>query len=94
MHDLLYANQPEENSDGLSDSQLVDYAVQAGANRDAVQKCIDDQTFKTWVAKVTDQSSKDGVNGTPTAIVNGETLSIQDTMDPSVLQVAIDTAAS
>ena len=31
FHDLLYANQPEEGSAGLTDAQLLDYAVQAGA---------------------------------------------------------------
>ena len=33
FHDLLYENQPAEGSAGLSDAQLVDYAVQAGATR-------------------------------------------------------------
>ncbi len=94
MHNLLYANQPAENTDGLPDSQLVDLAVQAGASRSAVQTCIDNQTYKSWVANVTEQSSKDGVNGTPTAVLNGSALAIADTMNPTALQQAIDSAAS
>jgi len=94
MHNLLYANQPAENTDGLPDSQLVDLAVQAGASRSAVQTCVDNQTYKSWVANVTEQSSKDGVNGTPTAVLNGSALTIADTMNPTALQQAIDTAAS
>lgn len=74
LHDLLFENQPQENTAGLSDGQLVDYAVRAGATRSAVAKGIADRTFEGWVKKVTDQSSKDGVNGTPTVRINGKTL--------------------
>ena len=33
FHDLLFENQPEEGSAGLTDARLIDYAVQAGASR-------------------------------------------------------------
>jgi protein-disulfide isomerase len=94
MHDLLYANQPEENSDGLSDSQLVDLAVQAGADKSAVQTCIDDQKYKGWVANVTDQSSKDGVTGTPTAVLNGTMLDSNATLVPAAFQQAVTQAVN
>jgi protein-disulfide isomerase len=71
FHDLLFENQPEEGSAGLSDAQLVDYAVQAGAAKSAVQPGIDDLAFKGWVNKVTDQASKDDVTATPTVLVDG-----------------------
>jgi protein-disulfide isomerase len=69
FHDLLFANQPAENSAGLPDSKLADLAKQAGAGD--VSKCIDDQTYKGWTVRATDQASKDGVVGTPTVKVNG-----------------------
>jgi protein-disulfide isomerase len=94
MHDLLYANQPEENSDGLTDSQLADLAVQAGADRSKVQTCIDDQTYKGWVANVTDQSSKDGVTGTPTAVLNGNMLDTNTTLVPAAFQQAVTEAVN
>ncbi len=34
FHDLLFANQPEEGGAGLTDEQLIEYAVQAGADED------------------------------------------------------------
>lgn len=77
FHDLLYEHQPQEGSAGLSDAQLVDYAVQAGATRSAVQTGIQNRTYEQWVKNVTDQASKDGVNGTPTVKIDGKTVTYQ-----------------
>ncbi|MFT4011398.1 MAG: DsbA family protein [Nocardioidaceae bacterium] len=72
MHDLLFENQPKEGSTGLDDDQLIDFAVQAGVDKAAVTKAIEDLEFKQWVTNATDQSSKDGVTGTPTVELNGK----------------------
>lgn len=86
FHDLLYAHQPAEGSAGLSDQQLVSYAVQAGADEGAVKPGIDNQKFHQWTVNATDQMSKDGVTGTPTVFVDGK-------MQPSTgLQASIDYA--
>ena len=77
FHDLLYEHQPQEGSAGLSDAQLVDYAVQAGAPRAAVQTGVKNRTYEQWVKNVTDQASKDGVNGTPTVKIDGRTVAYQ-----------------
>jgi protein-disulfide isomerase len=74
FHDLLFEHQPEEGSAGLSDAQLVDYAVQAGASRSKVSDDISNLTFEQWVKNGTSQASKDGVTGTPTVKVNGKEL--------------------
>jgi|GEM_PF-6152721 len=50
FHESLFANQPEENTDGLSDDELVDLALDAGAGpRASLEKCVDDQRFRRWV---------------------------------------------
>jgi protein-disulfide isomerase len=74
FHDLLYEHQPKEGSAGLSDGQLVDFAVQAGASRSKASHGISDRTFEQWVKNGTSQASKDGVTGTPTIKVNGKEL--------------------
>jgi protein-disulfide isomerase len=74
FHDLLFANQPEENSSGLSDATLVQYAVQAGAKKADVESAITSQKYKGWVTTVTEKFSKDGYSGTPTVVVNGKQL--------------------
>jgi protein-disulfide isomerase len=86
FHDLLFEHQPEEGSAGLSDAQLVAYAVQAGATRSAVQPGITDRTYEQWVDNVNDQASKDGVNQTPTVRVDGKTVEYK-TIDELVAKV-------
>jgi protein-disulfide isomerase len=74
FHDLMFENQPEEGSAGLSDRQLLDYAVQAGAPSATVSRAIEARTFEQWVDNGTEQASKDGVNATPTVQVDGKTV--------------------
>lgn len=77
FHNLLFANQPAENTAGLSDDELVALAAEAGA--EDVDSCVRDQQFKSWVAAATTRalngpipdSNVDKVQGTPTVIVNG-----------------------
>ncbi len=71
FHDLLYANQPAEGSSGLTDDQLTQLSVQAGAS-DSVSACISNQRYKDWVTQATDAASKAGVTGTPTVLVDGQ----------------------
>ncbi len=90
FHDLLYENQPQEGSAGLSDAQLVGYAVQAGAKKSAVQAGIENLRFKQWVSNVADKASKDKVNGTPTAVIDGKPLTATGTGLVTAIQAAID----
>jgi protein-disulfide isomerase len=92
FHKLLYANQPKEGSAGLTDATLVKYAMQATNNQFKTQitTAVKNQTYKGWTQKVTDNMSKNGVNGTPTLIVNGTTLKGFDT---TTVTNAIEAAA-
>lgn len=91
FHDLLFEHQPAEGSAGLSDSQLVAYAVQAGATESDVRPGIEGTTYKGWVNKVTDRSSKDGVTGTPTVLIDGEKVASQSTTGlVTAIQKAVD----
>jgi protein-disulfide isomerase len=83
FHDLLYANQPEEGTAGPTDDQLVQYAVQAGADEAAVKPKIEDGAYAQFVVNATDQSSQDGVNGTPSVAIDGTLVSgtPQDAID-------------
>jgi protein-disulfide isomerase len=87
-HDLLFARQPAENSAGLPDAELTRLAKQAGAD---VGPCVSAQRYAGWASRVTDQASKDGVQGTPTVEVNGTVL--QD-FSPQSLRAAVSAAAA
>lgn len=71
FHDLLFERQPEEGSAGLSDDELVDLAVEAGATRGDVTGPIGDVKFEQWVENATDAASKEDVTSTPTVLVDG-----------------------
>jgi len=80
FHNLLFANQPAENTAGLTDDQIVDLAKQAKVkDADTIERCIRGEDFKAWVGNSTARalngpipnSNVDKVQGTPTVIVNG-----------------------
>lgn len=89
FHRQLFLQQPPEGGDGLPDSELAIIAADAGADRDAVTSCIDDEKYRVWVANTTDASGEDGVTGTPTVFVDGKKL---DGFDPADIQDAVDEA--
>jgi len=78
---LLYTNQPEEGTTGLTDDKLISLAQQvATANQSAIASCITKKTFAGWVSEATKRvvdatalPNSDNVpfSGTPTVIVNG-----------------------
>jgi protein-disulfide isomerase len=71
--DLMFQNQPQEGTPGLSDEQLVQLAGQAGA--DGAADCITDGTYSRFVTTMTEktpvQPGAQGI-GTPTVMLNGE----------------------
>jgi protein-disulfide isomerase len=83
FHNLLFVNQPEEGTEGLTDDQLIELATGAGAGPD-VESCINSGKFEDWVKSSTERAiSGDiainnldkqfaGVTGTPTVLINGK----------------------
>jgi protein-disulfide isomerase len=72
FHDALFVNQPGEGGAGLSDDQMIDLAVEAGADEQAIRGPIEDLKFEPWVEDATEEWSKRGFTGTPTVTVNGD----------------------
>lgn len=73
-HDALYANQPEEGSNGLDNAKLIDLGKSVGLTSDAFVNAVNKETYDPWVATVTDQFAQRGYTGTPTIVVNGKVL--------------------
>jgi len=83
FHNALFDNQPQEDTPGWTDEELIGFAKQAGAGPD-VEQCINDMNFKDWVKASTERAisgdvainNKDkkftGVTGTPTIVINGK----------------------
>lgn len=83
FHDELFAAQPEEGTAGPEDDELVDRAVEAGAEESAVRALIEEKTYEQWIKNATDGMSKNDVTGTPTIFIDGERQegSIQEAVD-------------
>jgi protein-disulfide isomerase len=80
--EAMFANQPAEQTAGLSDDQIVDIVlgIEGIQARDDIEDCIRDEEFKNWVTDITAYAQNFGapgtdvteVQGTPTVIVNGQ----------------------
>ncbi|HSE07858.1 MAG TPA: thioredoxin domain-containing protein [Nocardioidaceae bacterium] len=93
FHDALFAHQPAEGGPGLSDEEMIDLAVEAGADEAAIASPIEDLKFEPWVEGATDAWSKAGFTGTPTVTVNGEKVEFTSAEDLLAnTQKAIDEA--
>ncbi|HKH08771.1 MAG TPA: thioredoxin domain-containing protein [Agromyces sp.] len=81
FNQLLFQNQPEEGSTGLTNDELKEFVEQSGAGSlSKIDKCIDDSQFKAWVQAATNRaltepvpnSDLESITGTPTVLVNGK----------------------
>ena len=73
---VLFENQPDENTTGLTNDQLAGFATQVGA--DDAASCITDETYRKFGAA---QAKSHEISGTPTVEINGTRLNLQDQAD-------------
>ena len=71
FHRALYADQPAEGTEGLSDDEIAAIATDSGVSADTVDQ-FPDGTFEQWVASVTAEAFDSGITGTPTIKIDGE----------------------
>lgn len=98
----MFADQPKENSSGLTNEEIAKIAKDAGASADVAAKISDGTAATTYGSWVTAQSDADGANpdlkgssgsfGTPTILINGKILR-ENWRKPGVLTDAINAAA-
>ncbi|WP_457965728.1 DsbA family protein [Arthrobacter sp. D1-29] len=89
--DELFAQQPKEGGAGLSDNDLKKMATDIGAKN--IDACVDNKTYRPYVAYTTKQAASIGVTGTPTVFVDGKQWgkgASAQTPFPEFLQAAID----
>lgn len=77
-HELL-VKQPEENTDGYSDSELAAIAIAASADKPkVVRACIEGQDFASWVRAATDRALTEPLPGTKDTTLTGTTMILVD----------------
>jgi protein-disulfide isomerase len=86
----LFANQPAENSTGLTDAELISIGTDDVGLDSTWQTCVENETYKGWVQAGTTWATGDGgVTGTPTAKIDGT--AVEDNAQfADLVQAAID----
>jgi protein-disulfide isomerase len=90
FHRALFAHQPAEGSEGLTDDELAAIAVEAGVPASVAAR-FEQARFEAWTAERTDRAFADGVQGTPTILVGGRVFD-GDPFAPGSLSAAVDEA--
>jgi protein-disulfide isomerase len=72
-NNALFAKQPAEASNGLTNDELITIGKSVGLGGD-FESCVKDGKYLTWVPQVTDAASRRGIQGTPTVYVAGKEL--------------------
>lgn len=91
-HDVLFANQPPEQTGGYTNETLIDLGRQVGLTSQQFVDAVNAGTFDGYVAEVDDSASKRGVTGTPTLFLEGQRLS-GDQLLPKGLTAAVNAAS-
>ncbi|GGT35918.1 membrane protein [Streptomyces kurssanovii] len=75
-HDVLYMNQPPEPDDAFADNgRLIELAGEVeGLDTPAFRSCVEEGKHDAWVKKSNEAFQAGGFSGTPTVLLNGESI--------------------
>ncbi|MGW1429127.1 DsbA family protein [Streptomyces sp. NPDC002431] len=75
-HDVLYRNQPQETDDAFGDNaKLIELSGKVpGLDTATFRSCVEDGKHDAWVKKSNTAFQNGGFQGTPTALLNGESI--------------------
>jgi protein-disulfide isomerase len=93
-HDVLYRNQPAENSTGLTNAKLIELGKSVGLTSSTFADAVNGKTYSGWAGKVTDTVSARGFIGTPTVLVAGKPLTGDRGGVPTAAQLSSAVAAA
>lgn len=89
--EALFDNQPAEQTEGLTDDEIADIAVEAGVPQE-VADTFAAGTYSPWVAAASEQARVDEVGSTPTIFIDG-TRWTGDWQTPGTLLEAVRAAS-
>ncbi|MGY3335726.1 protein-disulfide isomerase [Streptomyces filamentosus] len=75
-HDTLYSNQPPETDDAFGkNDKLIELAAKVpGLDTPSFRSCVQDGTHDGWVGKSNEAFQAGGFRGTPSVLLNGESI--------------------
>lgn len=78
MHDLLYARQGEWEGDRDVTKRFKSYAAELGLDQAAFDRALDEKTYAQAITAAIGEGEKQGVNSTPTYLVDGKVTSANE----------------
>jgi protein-disulfide isomerase len=102
VNKALFANQPAEQTTGLTNAKILSVLKGAGSSSSAITSCVNKEKFSAWVTAETDlvtnsttlpNTTNGKFNGTPTVFVNGAQYSGSLT-DPAAFAAFVQQNAS
>lgn len=96
-HDIIFANQPEQEGVGYTDDQLLQWAQQVGITGDAYttfESCFSSDKYGDYVTSLATAGAQAGINSTPTVLLDGTKLDPKVVVDPAALTKAVTDAAA
>jgi protein-disulfide isomerase len=93
FNSALFANQPAENTTGLTDAEIANLATQAGVTKATIDTFAS-LTYADFVTSSNSAAFADGITGTPTVLVNGAEVPTRDLLKAGPLKAAVLAAAA
>jgi len=84
MHDLLYENQSLWKDDINPRSIFIKFAADLGLNTAQFTRDLDDKQIQMRIEADMDAAAKQGIDGTPTILINGRQLRVEMTTPDGV----------
>lgn len=72
FYEIMYANQPAENSGAWNNEGVIATAAAAGVTGPEFEACVNKGKYADWVGNVGSEGSKQSINSTPTVLINGK----------------------
>ena len=74
-HEYVFANQPPERESWATTDKIVSFAEQAGVtDTEQLRTKLQNQAYESLVRKTSQAAADAGVSGTPTLVIDGETV--------------------
>lgn len=74
FHEVLYENQDSQNNGAFSDDNLMLLAEEAGVDPAELEESLTSGEYEQTIANDFEEGQQRGVTGTPTFVINGETI--------------------
>jgi protein-disulfide isomerase len=91
----LFENQPEERTGGYTEDDLIEHGAAVGLDGAEFEACVNDGPYAEWGAgQVLDAMRDEGIESTPTVLIDGEVLPDAAQVTPDEFRAAVDAAAT